>query len=58
MKEQKPAKTKEHFSVSVRRNGELIVTIESNHLTGRDLLDGDEDTIRKAAFCLLGFIGD
>lgn len=47
----------DHFSVTVRRNGEEVVTIETNSLSGRDLLPGDEDAIRTAALNLLGFIG-
>ncbi len=46
-----------HWSVSVTRDGETIVTIESNCLSGRDLSPEDEDTIRLAAKHLLAFVG-
>lgn len=48
----------EHFSVTVRRNGEHVVTIETNMLSGRSLSPEDEAAIRQAARNLLGFIGE
>lgn len=47
-----------HWSVTVERNGEPIVTIESNGLSGREISAEDEDAIRAAAHHLLAFIGD
>jgi hypothetical protein len=47
-----------HFAVSVERNGEEIVRIESNCLSGREISAEDEETIRTAAHHLLAFIGD
>ncbi len=46
-----------HWSVSVERDGEVIVTIESNSLSGRDLSPEDEETIRMAARHLESFVG-
>lgn len=46
-----------HWSVTVERDGEKIVTIESNCLSGREISTEDEDTIRTAANHLLSFIG-
>lgn len=48
----------EHWSVTVSRHGEKIVTIETNCLTGRELSLDDEETIRTCARHLLAFIGD
>jgi hypothetical protein len=48
----------EHWSVTVSRDGEEIVTIESNSLSGRELTSEDEAAIRLAAHHLLAFIGD
>ena len=47
----------EHWAVTVFRNGEEIVTIESNCLSGRELSQEDEETIRNAAEYLLSFVG-
>lgn len=47
-----------HWSVKVERDGEHIVTIESNCLCGREISFEDEVTIRTAAHHLLSFIGD
>ena len=47
-----------HGSVSVERDGENIVMIESNCLSGRDLSPEDEATIRLAAQHLLSFVGE
>jgi hypothetical protein len=46
------------WAVTVERDGESILTLGSNHLAGRDFIDGDEDTIRTVARHLLAFIGD
>lgn len=46
-----------NWSVTVERDGEEIVTIASNHLSGRDLSPEDEETIRTAAKHLLAFVG-
>ena len=45
------------WSVTVERDGEKIITIETNCLSGRDLVPGDEDAIRTAAQHLLSFVG-
>ena len=50
--------SEKHWDVSVSRDGENILTIGDNYLSGRDLGQGDEDTIRTAATHLLAFIGD
>jgi hypothetical protein len=48
-----------HWSVSVDRNGENLVTIESNCLSGKkDFTAEEEACIRNAAYTLLSFIGD
>ncbi len=48
----------DHWSVTVSRNGEEIVTIESNSLSGREIGPEDGAAIRTAARHLLSFIGD
>ena len=48
----------EHWAVSVYRQGELVVTIETNSLAGRDLSPEDEACIRLCARHLLAFVGD
>jgi hypothetical protein len=48
---------RETFSVTVERNGEKVVTIETGCLSGRDLLPGDDAVIREAAQHLLSFVG-
>lgn len=48
----------QHWSVTVRRNGEEVVTIESNCLSGRELNAEDEDAIRTAGTHLLAFVGE
>ena len=48
----------DHWSVTVRRNGEDVVTIESNFLSGRKISPEDEEVIRTAARHLLAFIGE
>lgn len=47
----------DHWSVTVSRNGEEIVTIEPRCLSGRDLSPEDEATVRTAAENLLAFVG-
>lgn len=47
-----------HWAVTVWREGEEIVTIESNSLSGREITPDDEDAIRTAAHHLLSFIGN
>ena len=47
-----------HWAVTVFRDGEEIVTIESNCLSGREITPEDEETIRNCAKHLLSFIGD
>lgn len=49
--------TADHWAVTVRRNGEEIVTIESNSLAGREISPEDEKAIETAAHHLLSFIG-
>jgi hypothetical protein len=48
----------ETWAVTVARDGEVVVTIASSSLSGRDLLPGDETAIRRAANHLLAFICD
>jgi hypothetical protein len=48
----------DHWAVTVWRNGEPVVTIESNSLTGKEIAPEDEECIRSAARHLLSFIGD
>jgi hypothetical protein len=50
--------TTPHWSVSVELNGENVVTIESNCLSGREVGPVEEEIIRTAARHLLAFIGD
>lgn len=47
----------DHWAVTVHRNGEAVVTIESNCLSGREIDAEDERVIEMAARNLLGFIG-
>lgn len=47
-----------HWSVTVCADGDEIVTIESNCLSGRQISPEDEETIRKAAHHLLAFAGN
>ena len=50
--------TREHWSVEVSRNGENIVTLESNCISGKaDFSPEDEHAIERAALCLLSFLG-
>lgn len=46
------------WSVTVERNGEQVVTIASNHLSGRDITPADAELIQRAARHLLSFLGD
>ncbi len=46
------------WSVTVMRNGEKIVTIETTLLSGREIDTDDADAIRTAAHHLLAFIGE
>ena len=46
-----------HWSVTVRANGEEVVTIESNCLSGRDIGPLEEEAIRTSAAHLLSFVG-
>lgn len=49
----------EHWSVTVTRNGEPLVTIETDCLSGKpEFSEEDEETIRDAARHLLSFIGE
>ena len=50
--------TEKHWAVSVAVNGETILTIESNCLSGIEDIGPHEDTIRTCANHLLSFIGD
>lgn len=50
-------KERDHWAVTVERNGEKIVCIESNCLSGRELSAEDEASIQNAAEHLLSFIG-
>lgn len=47
----------EHWAVTVSRNGESIVTLESNCMAGRELGEEDERIIRLAVQQLQGFVG-
>lgn len=48
----------DHLAVTVERNGERVVAIESNCISGRDISLEDEDAIRTCAYYLLSFIGE
>lgn len=48
---------KDYVAVSVYRNGQFVVSIETNCLSGRDISPADEKAIEWAADSLLGFIG-
>lgn len=52
-----PDKRHEYVSVIVSANGEEIVCIETNCLSGREISSADELAIEWAANTLLGFIG-
>ena len=53
-----PLTMADHWAVTVERSGEIVVMIESNCLSGRDISPEDEEAIRTAARHLLAFIGD
>lgn len=46
------------WSVTVERDGEHVVTIDTACLSGREISQEDEWAIRTAAHHLLSFIGD
>lgn len=46
----------ESWAVTVERNGDPVVTLSNRDLSGRNLVDGDEVVIRRAAEHLLSFI--
>ena len=49
----------DHWSVTVTRNGEDLITIESNSLCGKaELTPEDEEVIRAAGMHLLAFVGE
>lgn len=48
----------QHWSVTVERDGENVVKIESNCLSGREISKEDEKVIRDCAHHLLSFIGE
>lgn len=50
--------SQKHWAVSVSREGETILTIESNCLAGRDLSAEDQQCVRDCARHLLSFVGD
>lgn len=54
----RPGIPRSTMAVTVERDGEPVVTIATNELSGRDLSHADVDTIRAAAHQLLAFIGD
>jgi hypothetical protein len=47
-----------HWAVTVYRDGEPVLTIGHNELSGRDISPADEDAIRTSAHHLLAFIGE
>lgn len=48
----------DRWSVTVWRNGEVVVGLENNSLSGREIRPEDEAAIRQAALHLLAFIGE
>ena len=48
----------DHWSVTVWRNGEVVVGLERNSVGGREISPEDEIAIRQAALHLLAFIGE
>ncbi len=46
------------WRVTVSRNGEHVVSIERESLSGREISPADEAAIRESALNLLAFIGD
>ncbi len=51
-------KKPQHWSVTVAVDGETVLTIESNCLSGISDIDQHSETIRTCARHLLGFVGD
>lgn len=51
------SRDRSHWAVEVWRNGESVVRIETNCLSGREISEADERAIERAAHNLLGFIG-
>lgn len=58
MREALEAAKVEHWAVSVDANGETVLTIASNMLSGHGDIESYHDTIRTCARHLLAFIGD
>jgi hypothetical protein len=53
------AREPDHWAVTIWRNGEEVITIETACLSGRVIITpADEEVIRIAARNLLEFIGD
>ena len=48
---------REHWAVTVERNGEAILTIDKLMIGGKLLTPADEDCIERCARHLLAFIG-
>lgn len=48
----------QHWSVTVAVDGETVLTIESNCLSGVSDIDQHSEAIRTCARHLLGFVGD
>jgi hypothetical protein len=51
-------KAVQHWGVDIRINGERVLTIESNSLSGIENISDFADTVRECAEHLLAFIGD
>lgn len=47
----------QHWGVDVRIDGERVLTIESNSLSGIDNIDKYKETVKECAYHLLSFIG-
>jgi len=47
-----------HWAVQIEVNGEIVLTIGHNSLSGVDDIDRHSETIRTAANHLLSFVGD
>jgi hypothetical protein len=47
-----------HWEVEVRVNGESVLTIGHNHLSGADNIDDYANEVRECAYHLLSFIGE
>ena len=52
-----PVAPRDHWAVTVWFNGQEVVTLSSQHVSGREISKDDEEAIREAAGNLLGFIG-